>query len=179
MQDLAQLQNQCERVKTNVRKLAGQIGTRLVCSDLDQLLLKMPDRLKKTDSKKYVLDEKVFISVEDKDNDVFVQDRRGTLSYAWSFEIRLSDVEGVLITGDAFTVERKVYSVSTIDDNVFLKVSVEAEETFNRLRHTEEKLMSGDEAEFSYDLVSDYKEDRHECADLETMFEVVLARNYK
>lgn len=112
--NFAELKIVHDRKLEQAQELARKLSINLINRDLEQMASEMPERLKKNGVMKYVLDEKIYLSIDNKAS-LEIEDRRG-ITFLWGFEIDFSDE---LRLGNLFEHNKKVYSVQSLNESSF------------------------------------------------------------
>lgn len=174
---LTELKEKCKKVRAFINTKSWEKGSQMIREDLNNLTREMPVRLKRIDTNHFILDEKISIAIDEKDHILRIEDRRG-LAYGWSFEIVVSDIDGVIPCGDAFEVEKRTYSVEMLNEQEYKDVKKAADNVLKTLEEAENRISHRTISELTYSLYSNYKEEEHLCHDLESMFDVICKRDY-
>ena len=126
-----------DRKLEQAQELARKLCINLINRDLEFLSQEMPERLKKNGVMKYVLDEEIYLSIDNKAS-LEIEDRRG-ITFLWGFEIDFSDE---LRLGDLFEHNKKVYSVRNLHESSFEGTEGALQEIVNIMDDTLNKLKS-------------------------------------
>lgn len=136
------------------QELACKLSINLINRDLEYLVAEMPERLKKTGVRKYVLDEKIYLSIGNTAV-LEIEDRRGS-AFLWGFEIDFSDK---LRLGDLFEHSKKVYSVRDLYECSFQGAKDVLQQIVNSLDDTLSKLRnSKDPDQWAYRYYSAHED---------------------
>ena len=127
MADFLKLKEICAKKVDEATKLETILKTALIRRDLSILADKMPERLIKTDGK-YVLDEKITISIDGSGNLNIVDDR--ATAFYWLFEVEFLES---LFVGDIFEHDGKVYKVSYLNGNEYIGVCTDTQNIIDNI----------------------------------------------
>lgn len=152
------------------QELACKLSVTLINRDLAHLVSEMPERLKKNGAMKYVLDEKIYLSIDNK-GCLEIEDRRGN-AFLWGFEIDFSDE---LRLGDLFEHGKKVYSVQQLYECSFEGAKDVLQQIVGILDDTLSKLRSSKElSQWVYRYYSAHED--ISCEAIRDVIETVVKR---
>lgn len=152
------------------QELACKLSINLINRDLEYLVSEMPERLKRNGTVKYVLDEKIYLSITNRGS-LEIEDRRDG-AYLWGFEIDFSDE---LRLGNLFEHNKKVYSVQDLYECSFEGAKDVLQQIVNILDDTLSKLRSSKELDqWAYRYYSAHED--ISCEAIRDVIETVVKR---